>query len=116
MSPQNTMSTSEMSTRTAIEGEPLNARDQYIEQAVQLRGEQWQQAIESELQDLVKQASGLRGQINNSKTGTKKRYYEKKFAKVSTQVRQMVSALQRVQANTAASTQIPSNASDTNTI
>lgn len=58
---------------------------------------QWRGAIEQELQGLIKQASEVRTSISSAKTTTKKQYYEKKFAKISVQVRQMVTALQRMQ-------------------
>lgn len=58
---------------------------------------QWRGATEQELQELIKQASKVRIAITTAKTVTKKQYYEKKFAKISVQVRQMVAALQRMQ-------------------
>lgn len=56
----------------------------------------WRGAVEQELQDLVKQASAIRQTLDSAKTATKKTYYKKKFQKISSQVMQMVAALQRL--------------------
>lgn len=52
--------------------------------------------IEQELQKLVVTASSLRKKITESKTTTKRQYYDKKFSKVSTSVRQLVATLQQL--------------------
>lgn len=58
---------------------------------------QWSNMIQASLQSLVTEASNIRKKLNESKTSTKKQYYEKKFAKVQREVLQMVGALQRMQ-------------------
>lgn len=106
------MNTSLVQVGESAQDDPIapgtNGMSAFVEEHVNVRGKQWTQAIEAELQDLVVQASQLRQLINSSKTGAKKKYYQKKFAKISTQVHQMVAALQRVQANT--NTSINTNA------
>jgi hypothetical protein len=91
-------------------------QDSFVEQHVASRTEQWSKAIEAELQDLVVQASLLRKEISGAKTNTKKKYYEKKFAKVSAQVRQMVTALQQVEAKKNLNTNTAKNESTTTTV
>lgn len=54
------------------------------------------QTIHSELQALITQAAEIRMSITSAKTKTKKKYYERKFAKISTEVRQMVAALEQL--------------------
>lgn len=78
--------------------ESIEQTNLILDQVVDTRMNQWEKAINAELQDLVTEASHLRQQITSSKTTTKKKYYQKKFDKVSIQVRQMLIALQRVKA------------------
>jgi predicted transcriptional regulator len=60
------------------------------------RIEIWKTTVEQELQELVQVASTLRKNITNSKTATKKAYYNKKFSKVQQDVIKMLTALQRL--------------------
>lgn len=57
------------------------------------RTAQWRGAVEMELQDLIKQASHFRAQIDAAKTKLKKDYYAKKMKKVTTEVIRMLNAL-----------------------
>lgn len=66
------------------------------EQAVDSRVAQWTNAVEFELQDLIKQAAAIRQEISGAKTATKKAYFQKKFKKLQPQVLQMVAALQQL--------------------
>lgn len=68
------------------------------EKLVDSRLGQWKLAAEAELQDLISQAAALRKEISGAKTATKRKYYEKKFAKVKPQVMQMVAVLQKLEA------------------
>lgn len=81
-------------------------RNQAIDAVVSNRTAQWENMINSELQSLITRAATIREEISSAKTQTKKRYFEKKFAKVSTEVRQMIVALQRVQ-STATNQNVP---------
>ena len=61
-----------------------------------LRKEQWKETIEAGLQQLIIEAAKIRKNITEAKTKTKAKYFQKKFDKVSAQVRQYVAALQRL--------------------
>lgn len=63
---------------------------------------QWRGAIEQELQELITRAAKLREQSNTAKTTTKRVYYQRKFKKITTDVMQMVTAMQRIDAHKAA--------------
>lgn len=58
----------------------------------------WRGAVEQELQSLVQQASEIRRNIDTAKTSVKKKYYAKKFKKVTNEVLQMVATMQRLDA------------------
>lgn len=70
--------------------------DDYEIDLKEVRKKQWKEAIEADLQQLIITAAKLRKNISEAKTSTKKNFYNKKFNKVSAQVRQYVSALQRL--------------------
>lgn len=88
-------------------------REQAIDAIVGKRTNQWKAVIEAELQDLITQAASIRQNINGAKTNTKKVYFEKKFNKVSVQVRQMITALQRVNSTATETTATNQNESPT---
>lgn len=62
---------------------------------------QWRVAVEQELQELITHATQIRQLSNEAKTKTKRTYYNKKFKKVSSDVMQMVAAMQRIDAHRA---------------
>lgn len=62
----------------------------------------WRGAIEQELQLLVGKASEVRKNIDEATTKVKVDLYTKKFKKIQEKVMQMVTALQRIQAQEAA--------------
>lgn len=62
----------------------------------------WRGAIEQELQSLVRTASEVRQKIDTAKTEFKKKFYNNEFKKIQQKVMQMVTALQRIQAQEAA--------------
>lgn len=90
-------------------------RNQAIDSIVAKRSDQWTAAINAELQSLITEAASIRQNISTAKTQTKRNYYQKKFNKVSVQVRQMVAALQRVQSTTSTTNMNPDQANDTST-
>lgn len=61
----------------------------------------WRGAVEQELQSLIMEASRIRKEIDSAKTSTKKKYFLKKFKSITTQVMQMLTALERVKAQQA---------------
>jgi hypothetical protein len=61
----------------------------------------WRGAVEQELQALIQEASRIRKEIDTAKTSVKKEYFKKKFKKLTTQVMQMLTALERVKAQQA---------------
>ena len=61
----------------------------------------WRGAVEQELQALIGEASRIRKEIDSAKTSVKKQYFQKKFKKITTQVMQMLTALERVKAQQA---------------
>jgi seryl-tRNA synthetase len=58
----------------------------------------WRGAVEQELQSLIATASQIRKEVSTAKTATKKKYFSKKFKSITTQVMQMLTALERVKA------------------
>lgn len=56
----------------------------------------WEGAVELELQDLITQAAKIRQEMNASKTPTKRKYFDKKFKKVTSDVMQMITTLDRL--------------------
>lgn len=54
------------------------------------RMETWRLTIEQELQSLITQAADMRQTINAAQTSVKKKYYTKKFKKISEQVVQLL--------------------------
>jgi hypothetical protein len=54
------------------------------------RMETWRLTIEQELQSLINQAADMRKTINEATTSVKKKYYTKKFKKLSEQVIQLL--------------------------
>lgn len=56
----------------------------------------WQAALEQELRELMLRAATVRAEITKAKTAAKREYYEKKFKKITPQVMQMLTALERV--------------------
>lgn len=60
------------------------------------RLEEWEQTIQSETQQLVKQVTIINSQIASSKTATKRQYYEKKFKKAQADMVSMLVAGQRI--------------------
>lgn len=77
---------------------PINV-DVSKENLKELRLKELRGHIEQDLQVLVKQASIVRKHMTESKTSTKYKYYSKKFDKISTSVRQMVTAMQQLTHN-----------------
>lgn len=73
------------------------------------RVEVWKAAVEQELQELVQRASTLRTNITNSKTSTKKSYYNKKFKKVQQDVMSMLTTLQRLRGMSPPETPAPAS-------
>lgn len=69
-----------------------------INAATTNRLNEWDSAINAELQDLITTASNYRQAISSAKTGTKRAFYEKKFKKVQTQIIQMLTAKNQIQA------------------
>lgn len=61
-----------------------------IESIRQQRMETWRVTIEQELQTLLNEAAEMRRTIIDAKTSTKKKYYNKKFKKISDQVVQLL--------------------------
>lgn len=74
----------------------------------------WRGAVEQELQSLVQEASQIRKAITESKTLTKKTYFNKKFKKCQAQVLQMVGTLQRLQSTEAPAQIVPNDTSIVN--
>lgn len=74
----------------------MTPRDEIIESHNQQQDSRLMQVIHAELQDLITQAADIRKQITTAKTTTKKKYFEKKFAKISTDVRQMIAAMDQL--------------------
>lgn len=64
--------------------------------STETRQAQWRGAVEMELQDLIKQASHYRAQIDQAKTKLKKDYFAKKMKKVTTEVIRMLNALESI--------------------
>jgi hypothetical protein len=62
------------------------------------RVDQWREAANAELQELVQTAAAIRTNITNSKTSVKKKYFEKKFKKVQADVMRMLITLERLNA------------------
>lgn len=60
------------------------------ESAKKQRMETWRLTIEQELQSLITEAADVRKTINEAKTSVKKKYYTKKFKKISDQVIQLL--------------------------
>lgn len=60
------------------------------ESARNQRMETWRLTIEQELQALITEAADVRKTINEAKTSVKKKYYTKKFKKISDQVIQLL--------------------------
>lgn len=56
----------------------------------------WEGAVEIELQDLITQAAKIRQEMNDSKTPTKRKYFDKKFKKITGEVMQMITTLDRL--------------------
>ena len=73
--------TPEISTQD-VDGLRDSIRDQ--------RMETWRQTIDQELQSLVNEAADMRKTINEAQTSVKKKYYTKKFKKISEQVIQLL--------------------------
>lgn len=60
------------------------------------RIETWRLTIEQELQTLITQAADMRKTINEAHTNVKKKYYTKKFKKISEQVIQLLAVQSRL--------------------
>lgn len=54
------------------------------------RLEIWRQSIDAELQDLITTAAAIRQEITTAKTEVKRKYFSKKFKKISDQVMQLL--------------------------
>lgn len=54
------------------------------------RIELWRQTIDAELQSTITEAASLRQKISEAKTDVKRKYYNKKFKKISDQVMQLL--------------------------
>lgn len=72
----------------------------------------WRGAVEMELRDLIAEASRIRKEIDTAKTNLKKEYFKKKFKKVTTQVMQMLTALERVKSQQTAIQQAAAEPTD----
>lgn len=62
------------------------------------RIDQWNHAIDAELQELVEAASNIRRNITEAKTDAKRVYYGKKFKKVQADVMRMLITRERLSA------------------
>jgi hypothetical protein len=71
------------------------------QQVLTERTAMWRGAVEQELNALIIEASRIRKEIDSAKTQLKKQYFQKKFKKITTQVMQMLTALERVKAQQA---------------
>ncbi len=72
-----------------------------VDSLTSYRSNQWQSALNGELQHLIEMASICRKAITTAKTETKKKYYSKKFKKIQAEVMQMLVVKQRVDAQQA---------------
>jgi len=63
-----------------------------------IRLSEWQGMVEQEIQTLMMDAARLRKIMNESKTSTKREYYDKKFKKVSNEALKLVNILQVINA------------------
>lgn len=70
-----------------MSGENRNAAKAAIAQE---RVELWRATIDAELQQSINEAASLRQKISDSKTEVKRKYYNKKFKKVSDTVMQLI--------------------------
>ena len=66
--------------------------DLKVQRLVQIK-----QSIEAKLQVAIAEATRVRKMISTSKTDCKRKFYDKKFAKINTGVREDVLALQQIQ-------------------
>lgn len=80
------------------------------------RLELWRQSIDAELQDLITTAAAIRQEISTAKTETKRKYFSKKFKKISDQVVQLLAVQSQLppRADTVTPTEEPKTVVSTN--
>lgn len=79
----------------AIPYEPIpvpNVTDLKVQRLVQIK-----QSIEAKLQVAIAEATRVRKMMSTAKTDCKRKFYDKKFAKINAGVRENVLALQQIQ-------------------
>lgn len=67
-------------------------------EAKSARSQQWLNAIDAELQDLIANANEINTRTQTAKTSTKKNYYKKKMAKLSDTIVRLLAAKQNIEA------------------
>lgn len=78
-----------------IQYEPIpvpNVSDLKVQRLVEIK-----QMIEGRLQQSISEAARIRSNISTAKTDCKRKFYDKKFKKINTGVREDVLALQQIQ-------------------
>lgn len=92
------MPTEETPTQKANEAaeELIN---KHASSAAEDRAAQWKTVVKAELRELIENASALHQKITEAKTAYKKQFYDKKFQKVSIEIKRMVAVLNRLEEN-----------------
>lgn len=70
------------------------------DQVRQKRLEEFESNISQQLQQCLTAAASAKNSANSAKTNTKRRFYNKKFAKITAEAKQAIVALQQIKALT----------------